>query len=107
MKKIISTLLASITISSYAFDNSADRIFDATKRERSSSNIIWKIAKNIQKECAAELKKHGAKPIAYTVNACAVWFGPENNTCIIITERKFTMHTLGHEVLHCFLGHWH
>ena len=40
----------------------------------------------------------------FNATACAKWRG---NKCTIITPRETTMETLGHEVRHCFEGHWH
>jgi hypothetical protein len=40
----------------------------------------------------------------FNATACAKWRG---NKCTIITPRETTMETLGHELRHCFEGHWH
>jgi hypothetical protein len=107
MKTLILSLLILATSAANAFNNDPDREFNTSKMERSTSTIIWKVASNVRKSCDAELKKYGLEPIVYKINACAIWFGPKDNKCIIITEKKVTMHILGHEVMHCFFGHWH
>lgn len=35
---------------------------------------------------------------------CAFWNG---NTCTIYTHRNPSLDMLGHEMMHCFTGHWH
>jgi hypothetical protein len=54
--------------------------------------LTWDIAENIEEKC-------GLNAIG-----CAKWRG---NKCTIITPRETTLETLGHEVRHCFEGHWH
>lgn len=107
MKTLILSFLISATTLAHGFNNDPDREFSTSKMERSTSSITWKVASNVRKACDAELKKHNLQPIVYKINACAIWFGPTDNKCIIITEKKVTMHILGHEVMHCFFGHWH
>ena len=38
--------------------------------------------------------------------ACAVWYVPQKQ-CTIVTSPKVTHTVLGHEVRHCFEGHFH
>jgi hypothetical protein len=107
MKKLLAMAFLVVSSSVHGFDNSPNRLFDTGNMERSSSNVTWIVAKNVQQVCNEEIKKVGAKALTYKVNACAIWFSPPNNRCVIITEEKVSMHTLGHEVMHCFFGHWH
>lgn len=107
MKKLIFTILSIVSINSFGFDDSPYREFDTLKRERTSSQITWIVSNNVQKECNRQAKKYGAAPMRYESQACAIWFGPNNNQCIIVTSKKVSMHSLGHEILHCFFGHWH
>jgi len=57
--------------------------------------VTWEIVEEeqVSKKCGLN-----------NVFACAKWRG---NKCTIITPRETTMETLGHELRHCFEGHWH
>jgi hypothetical protein len=54
--------------------------------------LTWEFSENITEKCGDNAL------------ACAKWKG---NKCTIITPRQTTMETVGHEVRHCFEGHWH
>jgi hypothetical protein len=97
MKKLIYLTLLVFSTSSFA------TVFDATKNERKTMKITWEVAKDVNKACAAEHAKHGSK-LMYQVDACAVW---HKNTCKIITKKKPTEEDVGHEIRHCFQGHFH
>ena len=107
MKKLIFTVISAVSINAFGFNDSPYREFDTSKRQRTSSQITWIVANDVQKECNRQAKKYGGDPMKVESQACAIWFGPEDNRCIIVTNKKVSMHSLGHEVLHCFLGHWH
>lgn len=72
---------------------------------RQTIDITWKYAKDVPNACNAENLKIGvvANFSSRTV-ACAMWRG---NTCLIITGKKTTSHSVGHEIRHCFQGGWH
>lgn len=84
-------------------ENSFARSFDAKKNLRNVMNITWEVVADVNKECAAEYAKYGAK-LPYKMDACAVWKG---KTCKIITKRFPTEADVGHEVMHCFQEHYH
>jgi hypothetical protein len=104
MRKFL--LLLMIPAMSWAFDDNPTKPFDATKRLRDTSVITWRVVDDVQKACDEERQSTGAGKYPYKVNAC-VSFYLDKNTCLIITGKKTSMHTLGHEVRHCFQGHWH
>jgi hypothetical protein len=97
MKKIIYLVLLAFSTSSFAIT------FDATKNERKTMTITWEVVNDVNKSCAAEHAKYGSK-LMYQVDACAVWY---KNTCKIITKKKPTEEDVGHEIRHCFQGHFH
>jgi hypothetical protein len=103
MKKTLFTTLLFYSLSASAWDNPSAN-FDASKNTSESLTITWKVVDNVQKVCEEESKRRGYKGFGYTVNACSFWIG---NQCTIITKQQTSMHTLGHEIRHCFQGNWH
>jgi hypothetical protein len=77
--------------------------FDAKKNLRNTVTITWEVVSDINKACASEYAKYGAK-LNHKVDACAVWKG---RTCRILTKRRPTEADVGHEVMHCFQEHFH
>jgi len=69
-------------------------------------SITWVLADNPSTACAQSL----GKPLIGTHNACAKLIG--NNCTIYVKpprnedDRK-AIYLLGHEALHCFVGHFH
>lgn len=59
---------------------------------------------NVSERCEAESKKRGMGGFGYSVQACTFWTG---DVCTIITAKKETHHTLGHEFYHCFAKGFH
>lgn len=106
MKLLIPVALILSSTAAFAFSDDPLKSFDATVRLHSTSVITWVVADDVQKACNDSRIKHGGTPYTSLVNGC-VTFWKEKNECIIITGKRTTMHTLGHEVRHCFQGHWH
>lgn len=86
--------------------NSPYKRFDANKNFTNKSEITWIAVDNPAKVCEQEGRKRFSnfKGFNYVPQACAIW---EDNKCLIITKKRPNMHELGHEVRHCFQGHWH
>jgi hypothetical protein len=69
-------------------------------------SITWVLADNPSKACGETL----GKPLIGTRNACARLVG---NDCTIYVkpprneEDRKAIYLLGHEALHCFVGHFH
>jgi hypothetical protein len=103
MKKLI---LSAVIFVSPAYANWDDPLtpFDATKNIHTTITVNWRPVANVQKVCEAESKKRGHAGFGYAVNACSFW---EGNVCTIITSQRPNMHSLGHEIRHCFQGNWH
>lgn len=78
--------------------------FTTSKNATDTKQITWRHTDNVQKECEAESHKRKLGGFGYAVNACSFW---DSATCTIITAQQATMHTLGHEVRHCFQGNFH
>ena len=66
--------------------------------------ITFKIADNPMKVCNAESKRVGNGGFGYAVGACSFW---TKDTCTVVLPRSGSMHTIGHEVMHCLKGDWH
>jgi hypothetical protein len=68
-------------------------------------SIDWRIADNVAETCDRLSKQFGNAGFGgQDIQGCAFWWGPK---CIIVTSKKPTMHTVGHEIRHCFYGQWH
>jgi hypothetical protein len=78
--------------------------FEATKNLVNISRIKWVHVSNVQNTCESESRKRKLGGFGYPVEACSFWVG---NECTIFTGKKTTLHSLGHEVRHCFQGQYH
>lgn len=87
-----------------AFNDDPTQPFDTSSNYTTQSTITWRTETNVQKACEAESRKLGYKGFGYGIQACSFF---EGKNCTIITGKKTTMHSLGHEVRHCFQGNWH
>jgi hypothetical protein len=103
MKKALLVLLLISTNAMADWDNPTAP-FDATNNTAKEMSIKWLVVDNVQKVCEVESRKRGFKGFGYRVNACSFW---SDNQCVVVTDKVTTMHTLGHEVRHCFQGNWH
>jgi hypothetical protein len=97
MKTLIFFILMSFCTSIFATQ------FDATKNLRKTMTITWEVVDDVNRACAAEYAKYGAK-LPYQMDACAVW---TKSTCKIITKKRPTEEDIGHEIRHCFQEHFH
>lgn len=98
---ILSFLVAT---NAMAFNDDPTRPFDTRANYTNQSTITWRPVDDVQKACEAESRKRGFKGFGYGVQACSFFDG---NQCTIITGKITNMHSLGHEVRHCFQGNWH
>lgn len=100
------TLVISLLISSnvLAFNDDPNRPFDTSNNFTTTSTINWRTVDDVQRTCEAESRRRGYKGFGYAVQACSFFDG---NQCTVITGKQTTMHSLGHEVRHCFQGNWH
>jgi hypothetical protein len=111
MKIIIMSLL--LVSSAFAkeykeFHEEPNALFDTKKNFAKMVVVTWETTKNVQKRCDEESKSRGLSGFDYEVEACSFWgtrFGV--NVCHIITEKKTTLATIGHEMRHCYQGSWH
>ena len=79
--------------------------FDATKYTNRTVSVTWKTVKgDIRSVCNRIAKNKGYQEYNYAINACAFW---EGDVCTVYTPETTAMHTVGHEMRHCFQGAWH
>lgn len=95
-------------ISNSAIAESPSAMFSTNDNFTNKTTVRWIQVKDIQAECDRRKSQLGTGPYAYKVSACSIWsktvFG--NDECTIITEKNTNMHTIGHELRHCFQGAW-
>lgn len=118
MKKIIAALLVCSFGSANAYLgtwNDPLKPFDATTNIHDKVEVIWRLSDNVAKDCETEARKRikDFKGYGYKPEACAFWSSDKKwvfwttSVCTIITKKNPTMHDIGHEVRHCFQGHFH
>ena len=104
MKNLLAAVLI-ISQSVYAQHwDDPKRMFDMKKNTPLEMSITLKSVSNVQQECEKENRRRVGKSFAFEVQACSFWDG---NSCLIIVPLRANMHTLGHELLHCYQGNWH
>ena len=103
MKKALAVVLMLVTTNVFAETFSTDKNFTT------QTTITWTPVDNVQARCEQESKRRGLGGFGYGVEACSFWDYKPNgdSTCTVITARKTTHDTLGHEARHCFQGKFH
>lgn len=86
------------------YDDSPTRIHNLEKVRDTTLAVTIKFAKNVQATCDKESRKRGNKGFSYQLVSCAFW---TDDTCTIVFPKRVSLHTIGHEFLHCLQGDWH
>jgi hypothetical protein len=102
-KLLAAVLIISQNVYAQHWDD-PNKKFDMRKNTHVEMSITLKPVPNVQKECDAENSRRFGKHFNFAVNACSFWDG---NRCVIIVSQRASMHSLGHELLHCYQGNWH
>lgn len=78
----------------------------ASKRIMNQVKISWEVRDDVADFCAKS--KGMSKDAAFLTPpiACAVWNTPRKE-CTVVTGTQTTHTALGHEIRHCFEGHFH
>jgi hypothetical protein len=78
----------------------------AQKRIMNQVKISWEVREDVADFCAKA--KGMSKDAAFLTPpiACAVWNTPRKE-CTVVTGTNTTHTALGHEIRHCFEGHFH
>jgi hypothetical protein len=82
----------------------SEQLFDFTKRITNSTQVSIETASNVKEACDRKAMSYQIKPAYVNPMACSFW---TKTTCVIIVGEKTSLDTLGHEIRHCFQGHWH
>jgi hypothetical protein len=103
-KLIVFLILLLTSFLSFAFEDNPNTLFDTGSNYTNESRIKWTPVENLQETCERESRKRGFGGFNYSIKACTFFDG---NKCDIFTSKNLNMHTLGHEVRHCFQGNYH
>ncbi len=68
--------------------------------------VRWEVRDDVGQLCGQKVASLGAQNVKAAPIACAVWNVPTKE-CVIYTGRQVAHVTLGHELRHCFEGHFH
>jgi hypothetical protein len=109
MKKVLAVLGLVVSVNALAYNDDPKELFSTTKNFTNSSTITWIPQDNVQKACDKEASKRGFGTYGYSVQACSFWDYRKDGSsiCTIFTAKNVNMHTIGHEMRHCFQGPWH
>jgi hypothetical protein len=81
--------------------------FNTAVNKSKHSAISWIPVDNLQATCEAESRKRGLGGFGYPVEACSFWSSSHNVCQVFTRSNATTMHSLGHEIRHCFQGNFH
>ena len=104
MKTKLFALALLLANNAYAFNDNPYENFSSSANFTDNSHIRWFAVDNVRAVCDSESKKRGYGGINWPIKACSFY---DNNKCDIYTSKQLNMHTLGHEVRHCFQGDFH
>lgn len=79
------------------------------KRIMNTVMVKWEVREDAADFCAKNMRERApGKELAFTTPpmACAIWYVP-HKSCTIVTAPQVTHTVLGHELRHCFEGHFH
>jgi hypothetical protein len=106
MKRVIASVALFVTSTVFASWDDPNAQFDATKYTNRTVSVTWITVKMsmLRETCNRVARKKGYQTYKSEINACAFW---EGNVCTVYTPETTSMHTVGHEMRHCFQGAWH
>ena len=100
---VLASLTGCYTIAAVEYENFVAQSPD--KRVMNQINLTWDVRPDAAEYCAKLSKKNGAAMAAPAV-ACATW-SAQTQRCTIVTTPNPNHVVIGHEVRHCFEGHFH
>lgn len=109
MKTALVILLAVFATVAHADWQNAEEPFDGSYKMADRVIVEWVTSPNIVATCEAESRKRGNNGFGYAMQACSFWTKQPSGgyVCTIYTKKNPTIHTMGHEVRHCFQGNYH
>ncbi len=78
----------------------------ASRRILSTVLLRWEVRDDVAEHCAQATGMGRERAYTTPPLACAIW-SVARQECTIVTGRTTTHLALGHEVRHCFEGHFH
>ena len=78
----------------------------ADKRIMKEVSLRWEVREDVAQYCAKSIGMGREQAYITPPVACAVWH-VASKECVIVTGTRTTHVALGHEVRHCFEGHFH
>jgi hypothetical protein len=76
------------------------------KRIMKEVSLRWEVRDDVAQYCAKSMGMGREQAYITPPVACAVWH-VERQECVIVTGKETSHVALGHEVRHCFEGHFH
>lgn len=76
------------------------------KRIMKEVKLRWEIRDDVAQYCAKSIGMGREQAYITPPVACAVWH-VQRQECVIVTGKETSHVALGHEVRHCFEGHFH
>jgi hypothetical protein len=76
------------------------------KRIMKEVKLRWEIRDDVAQYCAKSIGMGREQAFITPPVACAVWH-VQRQECVIVTGKETSHVALGHEVRHCFEGHFH
>jgi len=70
-----------------------------------TTTVSWFVVDNVKQVCNELFKLHNIKQ-KLMVDGCAIWI-EDFSICVIVTPKITTHEVVGHEIRHCFEGHFH
>lgn len=109
MRKLIAILLFSTSTMVHAeLEHSSTELYSMKKLMTKSTSVNIKVVRDIQKACEAESHRYGLGGFGYTLDACSFWQQiNDQHICTIFVPENTNNDALGHEIRHCFQGHFH
>ena len=107
-KALVIALAVFATVANASGWDNAEAPFDGTHKMADKMAVEWVTVDNIQTTCEAESRKRGNNGFGFPLQACTFWTKhPQGYVCTIYTKKNPTIHTMGHEMRHCFQGNYH
>lgn len=104
-RAIIASFLISLSSVALSADwEDPEHLFNVEKLNANKITLEWKRVADIQSTCEKESKKRGLGGFGFALKACSFWAG---DSCVLFTGKETSLHSLGHEVRHCFQGAYH
>lgn len=107
MKKAL-LILSLLTTNAFAeMEKSPTDMYPMTKLLTTQTTVVIHTTKDVQGTCNAEKIRRKEAIFRYSIDACAFFEAPAMKVCHVYVGERTNNDILGHEVRHCFQGHFH